>query len=180
VKTPDWRAEAAAAKALDLYDKDHDNAISGNELDPCPGLKAAAFAIDANKDGRLTKDEIAAKIRVFGESRVGLRSMTCFVRYNGKALADAKVRLIPEEFLGAGLEMASGSTDANGVVVPSIPEESLPNRNLNGMRLGLYRVEISKALNGAEQLPAKYNKSSQLGLLVSPDQPDMYTFELTP
>jgi hypothetical protein len=43
------------------------------------------------------------------------------------------------------------------------------------MHLGLYKVKISKKVNGKELIPAKYNEATVLGQEVAPDVPDVGT-----
>jgi hypothetical protein len=40
-----------------------------------------------------------------------------------------------------------------------------------GLQLGLYRIRISKLVNGAETIPAKFNADTTVGQQVSPDDP---------
>jgi hypothetical protein len=55
-------APNAAQKALELYDSDGDGFLEGAELDKVPGLKAALAQVDANHDGKISAQEIDARI----------------------------------------------------------------------------------------------------------------------
>ena len=43
---------------MELYDKNGDGIVSGEELENAPALKAALKNLDTNGDGRLTVDEV--------------------------------------------------------------------------------------------------------------------------
>lgn len=152
--------EAAADRALAMHDKNGDGAIDADEQRACPGL-AAALAIDANNDGRIDRQEIAARLRVYEESRVGLiGGMACKITQRGAPVSDADVRLVPEAFLEADIEIATGRTNADGLAGFKI--EGMQHK---GIRPGLYRVEVSKKdASGAELIPADFNVETRLGM----------------
>ena len=50
-------AKAAGAKAIKLYDANNDGKLSGEELDKCPGLKAAIDQVDPSGKGEITADD---------------------------------------------------------------------------------------------------------------------------
>ena len=68
---PSIDADAAGKQAVALYDKDGDGAISGKELDNCPGIKDGLDYFDINHDGKITAAAIAARIHEWQESKVG-------------------------------------------------------------------------------------------------------------
>lgn len=180
VHPPGINASAAGTAAVAKYDTNKDGAIAGDELAKAPALKAAIEKIDANSDGKITADEITARIKQWQESKLGLTSLSCQVRMDGKPLADATVTLIPEEFLGPEVQKATGKTDAGGVVVLSV--ERPPEPGLSGVAPGLYRVEISKKDGATETVPAKYNTETTLGQEVALDAKGMQegiVYELT-
>ena len=81
--------------------------------------------------------------------------------HTGKPLANANVRLVPEEFLGPGVQPATGTTDAGGLVRPTIAGGPHP-----GVNCGLYRIEITGQGNDGRSLPARFNTATTLGLTV--------------
>jgi hypothetical protein len=155
-------ASQAAAKAIEMYDANKDGKLSGAELDKCPGLKAAAASLDP--DGRgITADMIVARIKVWQNNKIGRLRIACTVRCNGKPLAGAQVKFVPEEFLGPNMIVATGETDQSGMANVSIPTSG-ERTDPPGVPQGFYRVEITKpGLN----IPAKYNTETVLGHVVA-------------
>jgi hypothetical protein len=154
-------AAAAGAEAIKQFDANHDGNLSGKELDRCPGLKAALPRLDPSGKGEVTAKRIAARIRIWQASRIGLMAMVVKVLRNGKPLEGAQVKFVPEKFLGKNFKAAVGKTDDNGMAPIAIPQPGPP-----GVALGFYRVEITKS---GEKIPAKYNTHTVLGLEVAPD-----------
>lgn len=160
---PSIDAEDAAAEAMAAYDANKDGKIAGEELDKCASLKAGLAEIDKNSDGAITEEEIAGRIRVWQETKIGRTSFTCSVRRNGTPLADAEVKLVPEKFLGGDVIPATGKTDKRGSAMLSVPTTG--RQDYPGVQLGFYRVEITKG----SEVPAKYNAETTLGVEVGPD-----------
>src|SRR5271166_4483143 len=100
-------AEAAGKQAIALYDKDGDGAISGKELDNCPGIKDALKFFDIH-DSKVTAAAIAARIREWQESNVGTAATKVRVLLDGAPLEGATVTFEPEPFLGPNVATASG------------------------------------------------------------------------
>jgi hypothetical protein len=172
VQPPSIDADDAASEAMELYDKDGDGAIAGSELDAVPGLKAAMTTLDANKDGSVQEDEIVARIESWQASGVGVVSIDCFIRMDGRPLADAKIVFEPESFLGDQIQAAEGQTGAGGTAPVSIPKANRPTPDTPlGLQLGFYRVRIAKEVGGKETIPARYNAETTLGQEVAPDDP---------
>jgi hypothetical protein len=144
IAIPRVNQDAAAAKAIELYDKDADGALSVVELSKCPGVLAARKQYDANHDDQLTRDELAARLTALFSSGVGLAPVTCTVTRGSVPLDHAMVRFIPDPMLGDALKSASGTTDANGNASIAISDSDLPadQAGLNAMQPGIYRVEI--------------------------------------
>jgi len=165
VRPPSIDASAAAARAIELHDADRNGKLGGSELDAAPGLKAALAQIDANGDGALDAEEIAARIRAWQASRIGRMSMSCRVTRNGRPLAGAEVKFVPEKFLGPNMPTAAGRTNADGRAAISAPTDGQPG-GPPGVPPGLYRVEITKS---GENIPEKYNVSTILGQEVASD-----------
>src|SRR5438309_11978253 len=68
---PEIDADAAAQQAIAMYDTNGDGAISGKELDKCPGIKDALEHYDIKHDGKIMAAAIAARIREWQESKLG-------------------------------------------------------------------------------------------------------------
>lgn len=160
VSIPKWKPDELAAAVVEKLDKNNDTQVDQREIIDAPGLAFGARFIDANGDGMLSRDELAARFAKYRDSRVGLTSKELRVTYNGQALRGADVRLVPEFFLADVIEPASGTTLGDGVVRPSIADQQTPL-----VRVGYYRVEVN-ATN--PQLPAKFNSQTSVGVELSP------------
>jgi hypothetical protein len=155
IEAPSLDPEAAATRAMDDYDKNKDGFLDAQELVSCPSLKSALKRLDKNGDGRLSQDEIIAKLKEFQASRVGLYVTTAKVQMDGKPLANATVEMEPEPFMGPSAKAAQGTTDENGRTTPRTSGADLP-----GCQFGFYRVRISKKDGaGKELIPARYQIS---------------------
>jgi len=171
IKPPSIDADDAAAEAMELYDKDGDGSIAGAELDAVPGIKAAMETIDANKDGKATEDEIVQRIEAWQATNIGVMAVSAAFTLDGRPLAGAKITFEPESFLGDQIKPAFGDC-TNGAAMISIPKDQRPQKDMPpGVQLGLYRVKVSKKVNGQETIPAKYNAETTLGQQISPDDP---------
>ncbi len=124
--------------ALKAYDTDGDGRIAGAELDQSPALKGALKRIDSNSDGAISGAEIKARFEAY-QSQSQLVATSVLVMLDNKPLVDAKVVLEPEPFMGEALPSFSGTSDADGPIVPRDPDNELP-----GLPLGFYRVLISQ------------------------------------
>jgi hypothetical protein len=157
---PQSIAADAPQKAMDLYDANHDGFLDDSELEKVPGLAAAKKEVDTNHDGKISVDEIAARINAWRESKLGRNVLTCVVTRHHKPLPGATVTLTPEGFLGDQLTSGSGITDATGRAFIAA------TANPPGLSPGFYRVQITKE---GENIPAKYNTETVLGQEVARD-----------
>ena len=164
IHPPAIDAKEAGAKAIEMFDANKDGKISGAELDKCPGLKAAIDQVDKSGKKEITADMIAARIQAWLDSKLGRMSLGIRVMHNGKPLAGAEVKFVPEKFLGDKIPAAVGKTDDNGQAMLSVPVRG--SMEPPGVAPGLYRVEITKA---GEDIPAKYNTETSLGQEVAMD-----------
>jgi hypothetical protein len=120
--------------------------------------------IDTTGEKAITAAMITARVKAWQNSKLGRMSLSCTVLHNGRPLADAEVKFVPEKFLGENMKEASGKTDQNGVAMISIP--TTDRKDPPGVAPGLYRVEVTKA---TEKIPAKYNTETTLGQEVALD-----------
>jgi hypothetical protein len=150
---PDKPDPRAGAAAIELYDTDKDGLLDGKELEKVPGLKAALKQVDSNKDGKISAEEISARIQQWADTKVGRISLICLITHNGRTMAGATVRFVPEKFLGGEMKTAEGTTDSYGVATMACGAA-------RGICPGFYRVEITKS---GETIPVKYNAETQLG-----------------
>jgi hypothetical protein len=171
IEAPDFDPDGAAEQAMELFDKDGDGFIAGAELDATPGIKAAMKTIDGNSDGKVAADEIVARIEAWETRGLGLMDCACKITLDGRPLDGATVTFEPEPFL-SDVSMEAVGNVSGGVASLTIPKEKrVPADAPAGMRVGLYRVRVSKLVNDAETIPAKYNVETILGQQVSADEP---------
>jgi hypothetical protein len=162
----------AASEAMELYDADGDGLLAGPELEKAPGLKAAIATLDTDKDGKVSADEIEARIEAWQATRIGVATIMCVLRMDGQPLVGADIAFEPESFLGEAIQPAIGTSDFAGAAYPRIPKEKRPMADMpGGMQLGFYRIRVSKLGNGKETIPAKYNTATTLGQQIAPDDP---------
>lgn len=178
IPLPQVSPTKAAAAAIEQYDEDGDGALSAAEIESCPGLQAAAALYDQDSDERVTSEEIESRIRGWMEAKIAIVSLTCKLTLNGRPLAGAEVKLVPEDYLGGGVTPAIGKTSRRGTAVVSIPESVLPAsaKSFRGVNYGTYRVEVT---HPDAEIPEAYQGQSILGIEVAPDCGAPYaTFDL--
>jgi hypothetical protein len=156
----------AGAKAIELYDTNHDGVISGDELKKVPALKVALARFDTSGDGKVTAGNIAARIQSWHDQKVAIISVFVSVTLDGQPLDGATVTFEPEPFLGTAIQGASGTTDARGTVM-------LKTGDKTGTHVGLYKVKVSKQGSGKETIPARYNTDTELGAEIAQDVPEV-------
>ncbi len=178
VYPPDIDPGDAAELAMELYDTNGDGFVAGEELEKAPGLNAAMATLDTDKDGKVSEDEVAARIRVWQGTNVGITSIVCTVLIDGKPLEGATVTFDPEEFLGSDIQEAVGISGPLGDFYPSIPDGKSPNADVYGIQFGLFKVRVSKVVGGKETIPEKYNVNTVLGQEVSNDDPAMQSHKV--
>jgi hypothetical protein len=164
---PPINASSAGAKAIEMYDTDKNGVLGGTELAKCPALRAAAARIDPTGEG-ITAAKITARIKQWQSKDIARMRLDCTVLCNGKPLADAEVKFVPETFLGDDIKAASGKTNKSGRAMLSVA--TADRADLRGVAFGLYRVEITKA---GVNIPAKYNTETTLGQEVALDSPNI-------
>jgi EF hand len=170
VRVPSMDPTGAANRALREYDADKDGALAGAELAKCPGLKDGLARIDTNGDGRITADELAARLRQYEADKAGLLYLNAAVTLDGKPLADAVITLVPEKFMASGVKPAKGVTGASGSCEFQIEGKEYP-----GIHPGIFRIEVSKKdARGEETIPAKYNTQTTLGIEAGKGNPHLF------
>ncbi len=163
---PSYNASRIGSATFEALDANHDNMLDAKELEKAPGLKAALVRIDSNKDGRISAEEIEARIGDYQKAGLGLRNETYIFTLNGAPLGDAKVVFTPESFFGSSIQAGEGQTGTNGSTSIKITGNTIP-----GMTCGMYRVSVSKKDgSGKELLPAKYNTETTLGYEFPPEE----------
>ena len=164
---PDWDPSGFADAILEKLDADGNGSVEIAELAAAPGLAAGQKYIDSNGDGALSRDELIARFERYVQMRIGLKDKRFRLTHNGKPLAGAEVKFVPEFFLEGLVEPATGTTDNMGAVQPGVAGETMAL-----MRVGYYRVEVTSP---QKDLPAKFNTETTLGVEVSPVSDDPST-----
>ncbi|HEY4235040.1 MAG TPA: hypothetical protein VGM76_16525 [Lacipirellulaceae bacterium] len=162
VKPPYIDPVEAGRQAIELYDTDHDGELSDQELAACPGILQHRDLYDADHNGKVSRQEVEDRIRKLRSSRIGLTKLTVQVRLDGRPLASAEIKLIPEKYLGDDIKAAVGKTGSSGLAMMRIPDQDLPasQHGLIGVHYGTYKVEIT---HPTVKVPAKYNTQTTLG-----------------
>jgi hypothetical protein len=161
IDPPAFDAEGAGEEAIATYDQDADGRLSGDELKKCPGILAAMDKFDTDGDASVTAEEIAQRIGDWGESGIGITSVSFIVMMDGEPFVGARAELEPEPFLGPGCKKAVGIVRATGNVYPSADASDLPDGVRSGMVFGIYKVKIT---HPDQTVPARYNTNTELGI----------------
>lgn len=160
VTIPDWDPAGFAGTILEKLDKNGNELVDKVELAEAPGLAFGARFIDTDGDYRLSREELVDRFTLYRERRVGMTSYELRISHNGRPLVGAEVRLAPEFFLSDILESATGTTNKQGTVRPSIAGQPTAL-----VRVGYYRVEVTSP---NVKLPAKFNSATTVGVELSP------------
>jgi hypothetical protein len=170
VKPPDIDPDSAAATAIEMYDADKNGSLSKSELAKIPGISEAIAAYDTDQNGSISQEEIAARITDLRKHGVGLTRLTCDVTLNGRGLNNATIDFEPESYLGDEVEPATGITNDRGIAQMAIPPDRLPEsqRDLKAIHYGTYKVRIT---HPSIKLPPKYNTETTLGYESRPGDP---------
>jgi len=170
-----FSSSSAAAAAIKSYDKDGDSSLNEAELAVIASIAndLAQFDLDNNK--AVSQSEIQQRFDEWQEMKVALVPCSFVVKVDGKPLADAEVRLEPEEFLSATLKPCVGKTDVSGRVSPvKTTVQGDPDAGLTGVPPGLYKVKI---VHPKLEKLAKYNSETTLGLQVAADNQKLMLLE---
>jgi hypothetical protein len=165
IEPPQIDPESAGNEAITAYDKDGDAALAKEELKSCPALLAALDVYDTSKDGKIQPEEIAARLKSWEDTKVGITAATFYLKLNGRPLTGAQVVLEPEPFLEGAVMPASCETNSSGLAGPTMAPEHLPEGVRFGLQSGLYKIKVT---HPSLQIPAKYNEQTELGIEVPP------------
>ena len=166
VTAPPIKASRAASEAVRLCDRDRDGAVSPAEATASPGLAVVFEQVDADHDGKLSAEEIAARIASWAQRGVGIVTQPVQIMLNGKPLAGGHAEFVPEPYLARWLKPAESDIAPNGMCSPSLPPADLPAGLRAAVHCGFYTVRIT---HPQLKLPAQYNEQSTLGFEIRPD-----------
>jgi hypothetical protein len=157
-------ASSASSEAIEMYDKDGDGALLGDELNAVPGIKKHLGRYDKDGDKRVTRDEIADRLQDWAGERLALMGRSYIITLDGQPLSGATVTLVPEAYLGANVKTATGVTGPNGLTRMSHAPEDLPKsangRPIPGVKGGTFKIQIT---HPGRQIPEKFNTATELG-----------------
>jgi hypothetical protein len=164
VAAPSWNPEGFADAVLAKLDKNGDKSLDKTELAAAPGLAWGAKAIDTDKNGSLSRDELVARFAIYKKMRIGVTATQLRVAYKGQPLSSGKITLVPEFFLEGLVEPATSELMSDGYAMPRVEGLNPP-----GLRVGYYRAVIESP---KVKIPAKFNgaESTTAGFEVSPVQ----------
>ena len=165
---PEFDPDGAATKAIQQYDSDGNGSIDLSEAEQSPGLLAAFARIDQDGDSALSATEIADRVRYYKSAATTIVSGGVTILAGNLPLTDATVTLEPETFLGEAFTSSSGKTDGGGKAYLAGADEDFP-----GLYLGMYRVRISRMVNGEETIPPQFNSETILGHEAADDIPNV-------
>lgn len=173
VHVPDVDPSQAAQSAMELYDKDHDGALNEAELAACPGILGHLSVYDLDKNGSVSQEEIEKQITELRASRVGLTMLSIQLRMDGRPLKGAKIKLIPEPYLGEDVKVAWGTSNARGIATMDIKDSDLPasDHGLLGVHYGTFKLEVT---HPDIAIPAKYNTQTTLGYETEKGNPNFF------
>lgn len=165
ISAPNINPERSGAAAITAYDRDGDGKLSKLELKKCPALLASLAVYDTDKDEKISAEEIAARLKSWEASKVGITAAPFTIRLDGRPLVGATVLLEPEPFLDGAVMPASAETSASGLAGPSMSAENLPTGVRHGVQPGIYKLKLT---HPTQKIPAKFGEESEIGLEVQP------------
>lgn len=162
---------AATESAMELFDTDGNGIIDKTEITKSPGLKAAVKTSDLDNDGGLSADEIQKRLQIYVDSNTSIRNFQVGFLHNGNEPRGLEVKVIPEPFLAKYIEPGSDFTNTAGVASPSIDfaDPDIAAQGYAGIRLGMYRVQVTQPDSKKKPIPKKYNENTTLGFEVGLD-----------
>jgi hypothetical protein len=152
-----------ARSAVQQYDSKHLGHLDAEESGKSGAIMALRADLGLTAGAPLTEEQLAERARTWLQARAARVVPIVTVDLDGKALGGATVTFQPEEFMGSDYHPASVTTGAAGQGVVSGDDPACP-----GLYQGLYRIQVSKVVNGQETIPARYNSKTELGAEVGP------------
>jgi hypothetical protein len=170
VKPPRIDVKSASKQAMEMYDANHDGKLSVEELAQCPGVLVSLDRYDANQDKAIDLEEFTQHLTDLLRDGSGATQLGVGVTYQGSPLADAKVVMEPETYLGSDIQTAEGITTSYGQAEVGMPSDKVPAalKSMKLIQYGTFKVRIT---HPKINLPAKYNSETTLGYETIPGQP---------
>ena len=148
---------------MKLYDRNGDGTLDAKELSASPPLLELLKNLKARSPDHpdsLTADDISGRLDEWIKSPTILMPGMVMVSLDDKRLDGATVTLEPEPFLGSSYHSHQGETNAAGManLDPELKDYPL------GIYVGLYRVRISKIVDGKEIIPCATTPKANLAV----------------
>jgi len=159
--------QRAADRMMAEYDKNHDGFLSQDELAALPPVNVNRKWYDADRDGKISAEELRKGLRDIFNPKDGLLTVVCEVTRNGQPLTGANVKFVPLPELDNVIPPASGVSDSHGSAVLNLPDEDRPPHTparIPVVRPGLYLVEVT---HDQLKIPDEYNARTTIGKEVS-------------
>ncbi|WP_442485215.1 hypothetical protein [Aeoliella sp. SH292] len=158
-----------ARRLMDAADVDKNGALTADEWKQTPYLATAAAECDANKDKKISPEELETRFRTaIFDPTIAVLPGECRVTRNGQPLAGAKVVFRPAPFLVDLIPSADGIVDSSGIARLQMDPNNLPANmpKIAGMiRPGYYLIQVT---HDTITIPSKYNAETILGTELSP------------
>jgi hypothetical protein len=162
---------------MQQYDANGDGTLDTEELKQSPALMEAVepfegqshTPMDADGNRMLTEQEIANRVDDWLRTDAAVLNASVSFTLDGEPLAGATVTFEPEECLRPALKSCSAVTDDHGQATPAGPDPKYP-----GLHVGLYRIRLSKVVDGKETIPARYNAETTLAKEIAADAPSSH------
>jgi len=154
--------QQATQEAMRIYDQNGDGVLDAKELSASPPLAELLQNLKARTPGHpdsLNAADIQSRLEEWLKAPTVLIASTVTVYLDGAMLEGATVTYEPEPFLGSSYRSHQGQTNSAGAAVLDPDLKEFPD----SIYVGLYRVRISKKVDGKETIPAKYNTETELG-----------------
>jgi hypothetical protein len=167
----DLNPSDCAQAAIEHYDGNKDGRLSREEVRGSAGILKAWSEIDADKDNSISHDELQSRVKYWVECPSRIVPLICRVNLDGRPLAGAQIRFIPEPFITPAVREGMGVTSAQGTTIPRVMDDDIADdlKELPGVRLGIYRVMVT---HPDKKIPPKYNSNTTLGCEVVPGNSD--------
>jgi hypothetical protein len=141
---PSISSSTAAGEALESYDTNGDGSLDNTELSECPAILANLSNYDTDGNEAVSRDELAARFNMLFSDGATFTNVACTIKKSGRPVAGAKVKFVPEAFLGDGILPSEGVSDRSGRAIIAVADEHVPKEFLdrNVMQVAIYRVEV--------------------------------------
>lgn len=148
--------QATAAEVMQLYDSNQDNALDEQELKASLALASATDRFDTNGNGRISTEELVARFEQYKVLSTHMAGQVVVVDRR-RPVANAKVTLEPEPFMGSAVPTYRGTTNQSGEATMT-SEPRTP-----GFVVGFYKVQVQQSDGKESQFGCEIIDDSEFG-----------------